>query len=655
MNTTVFVFIFVTMKKIIFTISTLICAGYSFAQSATKTHVVTKGETITQIAKKYNTTNNILFILNPDAVEGVSENQILKIPTTSNIQHEVQAKETVYGISKKYNIATEKLFDLNPGLKENGLKIGQKLNLVDNSKNTRLVNNTTSSKKEIGVTTVLVEKGETIYGLAVNNNTTVSKLYELNPGLLDNGLKVGQPINIPVSEGLKSSENVIIKDSLPVVKPTSVAKTIVVQPKETIYNIAKSNGISKEQLLQWNPSLKDGLKVGANLIIGYTNKYEKVALPSAVITEKVIASNQDIDKSVNLSMVKDGSTKDLVMLLPFNISKNNFQNPSINQNIKNDVFLNMTLDFYAGSKLAIDQLKSKNYNLNIKFVDSKETNRALDVNALKTDFDFTSADVIIGPFFQKNVDAVSEAFKNQQTIVISPLSTDKGKPYPRQVHTMPNSEIIKKEMLEYVLSKQERVIAITDGKNTSEAYFSSNYPAINVMKVETNEKISQTNLKNLFAKEVTNYIVYDASSLTTTVELIAALKSLQKDYKIQLVSLEKLDILESSDIEINDLVTLKYTFPSVTNDVDSNKKEKFIKTFKEIYDKTPSRFATRGYDVTYDVITRMFEAGEDANIFDYGSQQIENKFTYINENGGVYNNAVFILYYDKDLTIKEAK
>ena len=92
------------MKKIIFTISTLICAGYSFAQTATKSHVVAKGETITQIAKKYNTTNNVLFILNPDAVEGVSEDQILQIPMSSDLQHEVQAKETIYGISKKYNL-----------------------------------------------------------------------------------------------------------------------------------------------------------------------------------------------------------------------------------------------------------------------------------------------------------------------------------------------------------------------------------------------------------------------------------------------------------------------------------------------------------------------------------------------------------------------
>lgn len=638
------------MKRLFFTLSTLLSVGISVAQTATKTHVVAKGETITQIAKKYNTTNNVLFLLNPEAVDGVSENQILKIPTTSTIQHTVQAKETVYGISKQYNIAIEKLYDLNPGLKENGLKVGQALNLTDQiKKNTPTVSAPTN--KNINTTTVIVEKGETIYGIAVKNNTSVSVLYELNEGLLENGLKVGQPINIPVTK----QQVVAAGNDKPLpastIEPQTKAKTITVQPKQTIYSIAKANNVTQEQLMKWNPELINGLKNGSTLIVGYENAAKVPVLPQ----NKPTTGTPAIKKGVDLSLPNDGSPKDLVLLLPFNIAKNNFNNPTINQSIKEDVFLNMTLDFYSGAKLAIEDLKNKNYNLNVKFVDSKETNRALDVNTLKNDFDFSTTDVIIGPFFQKNVDAVSESFKNQQTIIVSPLSTDKGKPYPRQVHTMPNTDIVKKEMLEYVLSKEERVVAIIDGKKTTNDFFSTNYPAVTTLSVKTDEKVSPTVLKNLLIPNDTNYIVYDAASLTTTIELINTLKSLLKEYDIKLVSLEKLEVLESSDVDSNDLIALNYTFPSVTNDEESSKKSKFAKEYKKAYGKNPNRFATRGYDVTYDVITRMFESDEDSNIFDYGSQQIENKFAYINENGGVYNNAVYILYYDKDLTIKEAK
>ncbi|WLD22855.1 LysM peptidoglycan-binding domain-containing protein [Flavobacterium dauae] len=628
------------MKKIFFTLSTLFCVSIPFAQTITKTHVVAKGETITQIAKKYNTTNNVLFLLNPEAVDGLSENQVLKIPTTSNIQHTVKPKETVYGIAKQYNIAIEKLYDLNPGLKEYGLKIGQQLNLTE----TTAINNIPQTTGKPNASTIIVEKGETIYGIAVKNNTTVSVLYELNPGLQQNGLKVGQSVNIPVT--INKNETVFIDEykNKPLKVKEVKSRKIVVQPKETIYNIAKTNNVSQEQLLQWNPDLKNGLKEGATLVVGFDELNES----------KTVATPNYTKKGVDLTLPNDGSVKELVLLLPFNLANNNFSNPSINQNIKENVFLNMTLDFYSGAKLAIEHLKDKNYNLNVQFVDSKETNRALDVSTLKSDFDFSSTDVIIGPFFQKNVDAVSESFKNQQTIIVSPLSTDKGKPYPRQVHTMPNADIVKSELLEYVVSKQGRMVAITDGKKTPATYF-NNYPSITTLTVKTDEKVSPTVLKNLLSETEMNYIVYDATSLTTTIELISTLKSLQKEYQIQLVTLEKLDVLDSSDIQMNDLIALKYTFPSVTNDSDTNKKDKFAQEYRTIYKKNPSRFATRGYDVTYDIITRMFESDENSNIFDYGSQQIENKFAYINENGGVYNNAVYILYYDKDLTIKEAK
>lgn len=635
------------MKSTFYTLSALLCAGITFAQTATKTHVVAKGETITQIAKKYHTTNNVLFLLNPEAVDGVSENQIIKIPSTSDIRHEVQPKETVYGISKQYNIAIEKLYSLNPGLKENGLKVGQFLNLTDETaqRNSGSAPAGTAAKASDNIKEITVEKGETIYGIAVKNNTTVSVLYELNGDLPNGGLKEGQVLRVPAGTSGRLESRTTEK--IPV-QP----KTIVVKPKETIYNIAKTHNISQSQLLEWNPALQNGLREGMTLVVG---NEQKSTLNGTVTPTAEKAPAEYTKKGIDLSLPNDGNAKDLVMLLPFNISKNNFSNPSINQNIKNDVFLNMTLEFYSGAKLAIDHLKDKNYNLNVQFVDSKETNRALDVNTLKGDFDFSTADVIIGPFFQKNVDAVSETFKNQSTIIVSPLSTDKGKPYPRQVHAMPNNDIVKKEMLEYLISKQERIIAVTDEKKTTASYFNTHYPTISVMQVGADEKVGLAGLKSNLSKENTNYIVYDVNSLATSIEFIKTLMSLHNEFKIQLVSLDKNEVLESSDININDLVALKYTFPSVTNEAETSKKDKFAKEYKSVYGKNPSRFAVRGYDVTYDVIMRMFESEENSNIFDYGSQQIENKFAYINENGGVYNNAVYILYYDKDLTIKEAK
>src|SRR5690554_6076456 len=139
------------MKRIIITLWVLIFNITAFAQPATKKHVVKRGETITQIAKKYNTSNNVLFLLNPEAVKGISRSQVLQVPIASEVQHRVQPKETVYGISKQYEISIEELYKLNPGVEEYGLKVGQILNITGLS----LYNST-----------IIVQQGETIYGIA---------------------------------------------------------------------------------------------------------------------------------------------------------------------------------------------------------------------------------------------------------------------------------------------------------------------------------------------------------------------------------------------------------------------------------------------------------------------------------------------------------
>src|SRR5690606_31838890 len=139
----------------------------------------------------------------------------------------------------------------------------------------------------------------------------------------------------------------------------------------------------------------------------------------------------------------------------------------------------------------------------------------------------------------------------------------------------------------------------------------------NVLPVGKDEKIAEASLRNLFDTNGLNYVVYDANSLATSIELIKTLKALQKEYNIQLVGLEKKEILDSSDISMEDLVALQYTFPSVTNDSESYKRNNFTAKYKTAYGKPPTRFATRGYDVTYDVITRMFESDENSNIFEY--------------------------------------
>ena len=112
-----------------------------FSQEKLKKHTVNKGETISEIAKKYNVNQLAIYELNPDAVNGIKWKTVLLIPTNSQKtkasststntanqtlkNHEVLPKETLYGIAKQYNLVIEDLYKYNPNLEKEGLKKGK--------------------------------------------------------------------------------------------------------------------------------------------------------------------------------------------------------------------------------------------------------------------------------------------------------------------------------------------------------------------------------------------------------------------------------------------------------------------------------------------------------------------------------------------------
>jgi len=583
------------------------------------------------------------------AANGINENQVLLIPNSgsSALQHEVVAKETLYSISKKYNIAIEQLYLLNPGLKESGLKEGQLLKLSKASEGNKKETSTVNRAPAQSFQWLEVQPGETIYGIAVKNNVTVSEIYELNPDIAVGSLKENQRIKIPATAATVNNQ---VSESVKAAKASN-AKTIIVEPKETIYNISKKYEITQDQLLQWNPELKDGLRIGMELIVGKptVKKFD-------LVKENAIGEVKKDAVAVKHQQ-RTHDVKELVLLLPFNMDRNNPDNKTeINKTLNNDVFLNMTLDFYAGALIAIDSARQMNLPLEVKIFDSKESNRAMNVTQLKQQFDFSNTDVVIGPFFQANVDAISEEFKNTQTLIVSPLSTEKGRPYPNQVHTMPNNDIIRKEMMEYLRAQNGNMIAVLNPKtSSSRSFFSDGFQEVNLLDTAANGAVTKAQIEGLLSKTQVNYVILESTSLQTAIDLVKILNGLKKTYNIRLAVLEKHDVLDSTEIDIQALADLQMLFPSVTRENDNAKGNQFAQTYEKANGVPANRFVTRGFDVTFDVIHRMFQSDEADAIFDYGTEQIENKFMYVNENGGIYNNAVYIMYYDKNLTIKEAK
>ena len=71
----------------------------------------------------------------------------------------------------------------------------------------------------------------------------------------------------------------------------------------------------------------------------------------------------------------------------------------------------------------------------------------------------------------------------------------------------------------------------------------------------------------------------------------------------------------------------------------------------------PNQYATRGFDITFDTMLRLSQDKNfEETITEVSTEQVENKFDYRpRAEGGYINKGVYILQYNKDLTISVAE
>jgi LysM repeat protein/ABC-type branched-subunit amino acid transport system substrate-binding protein len=622
----------------------LMFATSVFGQNYTK-HKVAKGETITQIAQKYKVTPYDIYKLNPDSQSGIQPDAILLIPKSiekvasnevpfKEKTYTVKAKETLYSIAKENNVEISDLEEANPFLKTDGLQPGQVLKIMKYEEPPKV------QMAAKNFSTYEVVTGDTKYSISKKYGISVEELEKQNPEIKDN-LPVGFKLKI------NSSEKAIVPTE--VVKPKTVAyqgNTIeyTVKSGETMYSLTKLLGLSEASLIGLNPSLKDGVKEGMILKVLATLSFSKETKNSL----------KDLTKSVS-----NQKRKELVLFLPFNASKiQNDTVTSISERLKKDKFLNMTLDFYAGALMAIDSAKVLGMNLDIKIYDSQETKNSTSALSVISNNDFSSTDAVIGPFYQVNVEKVADALENKNIPVISPLSRDEGKSYKNLFQSMPHADAVKGAMFSYMQSKNGNIIAVIDPKKTSiKEYIQDFQKYVKVVGLTDKGGFVVDSIKKHFVKDRINYVIMASEKTGTIFTTTSAMSSAMKDYQVQLVILEPNETLDFEEIALSRLTKLKMAYPSATKDNDSDEAQKFERAFKKKNKILPNQYAVRGFDLTFDTMLRLAQDKPfEESINDDATEQVESKFDYAKKiSGGYTNNGVYILYYDEDLTIKQAQ
>lgn len=361
---------------------------------------------------------NILTALAAVTVIGISAD-VKELPVTTingKLYHyyKVEGKESIYSVVHKLKVPKDELLRYNPEATE-GLKSGMTLYypfddsavetqaeeapaapaaVTAETPETPAIAETPAvavapvaapEVKEVKEETVddgthLVQRGETIYGLARRYGVTEADLMKWNPSLAD---------------GLKADSRIIVRDPSPAPAPapaTAVgepaempapAEGYLVKEKETFYSIARDHGITVPELEAANPQVTL-LKAGMILTIPRPGDADE---PSPAPLTATTVAPQDSTAVVTPTEEAVTPARDninIALILPF-MTK---QEPVSKQ-------AQRFTEFYKGFLIAADSLRHSRKAINILALDSHGSTDT--VNNILARPDLKEMDVVIAP------------------------------------------------------------------------------------------------------------------------------------------------------------------------------------------------------------------------------------------------------------------
>ena len=146
-------------------------------------YTVKKGDTLYDIAEKYNVSINDIKEKNNLKSNMLKIGQVLEIPnsSTGEVNYIVQNGDNLNTIANKYGVTVSDIKKLN-NLKTNTLQIGQVLKIPGST----------------NYNTYTVKSGDSLWKIANKYNTTVNKLKTIN-NLDSTVLQIGQKLLLPTT------------------------------------------------------------------------------------------------------------------------------------------------------------------------------------------------------------------------------------------------------------------------------------------------------------------------------------------------------------------------------------------------------------------------------------------------------------------------
>lgn len=511
-----------------------------------------------------------------------------------------------------------------------------------------------------------VKKGETASKIAQKLDMSTRDLIRLNPGM-DTLPKANTYIVVPqkkwdllnkkIRENKENASQVAI-DSISDLDGLNTeldltdelrSKYVIYEVKkgDTFYNLGKTFDVTRGELLLLNPELKEGLKLGMILKIK--------EIPIEVTIDEVFY-NDYINRNKDLKVA---------LLLPFRAAR--YTNDTIRLKeifANNSTLVNIATDFFLGAEIAVDSLRNKGIKIDFNVFDTGDR-RTNEIKRIISNKNLNSNDVIIGPLYSEEVKTVAS---NVNIPVIFPVYSKNQSDFNSSniIKTSPDKKVFREELENYIKENFTggNIIMVSDGKSESiQAIKNMRYSlqeADTIVKnlytlTPSDGYIAKSKFLNVLKPNTKNWIIMATDDMVIVSDVVNSLISLPEETTVKLFTFDKGDVY--NNIDNSKLAKVGFTY--VSDDfVDENSlaSRVFRKQYLNKNNALPSFYATKGFDITYDILIRLASGNDLKSTLKEGmSARVETKFDYRNSEFISENRGLFIVQYNKDLSLTRLK
>lgn len=506
-----------------------------------------------------------------------------------------------------------------------------------------------------------VKKGETMSKIAQKLDMRTNDLIRLNPDVVSEP-SANSFIVVPEKklENFKNKlkQNKEVETDSIVDNPIDEKEKLLAELKEkylvyevkkgdTFYNLGKVFDVTRGELLLLNPELKEGLKEGMLLKIKEN--------PLAIVSDEIFYDDYiDYTKSIHVAL-----------LLPFRASRKALDTLSPKEIYANKGdLMNIVTDFYLGAELAVDSLSKRGVDITLNVYDTGDR-RSSQISDIISTKNLGANDVLIGPLYSDQLEIVAA---NVNVPIVFPVYSNNQSDFSSSniIKTSPDKKIFRTALENYVKENFEEgnIIIVTDSiyPSVQQSEFLRSSLALGTnaktVAVLTAKKglIEKDRFLQILKPNTNNWVIIDTADNIIVPDAINSLISLPEETTVKVFTPNKENAIYDR-IDNRKLAKIGFTFVSDEYvDETSLGARVFTKQYLATNNALPSYYATKGFDITFDILMRLASGRDLKSTFMQGfSSRVETKFDYRNSSFIPENQGLFILQYNKDLTLTRLK